>query len=188
MRFLVVTLKGPMMSFGGAKVDAHHVTRRHPGQSMVAGLIANALGYHHRDWERTQRLQRRLRYACRADRDGHVLEDYHTVDLGQEHLLSDRGWTTQGALEERAGGSASTTTHIRQRDYIADGVRTLVLRLEPARETPTLDDIHRALSNPERPLFIGRKCCVPSRPLVRSEGAFVHASSLEEALRAAPWP
>ena len=43
---------------------------------------------------------------------------------------------------------------------------TVALRLDPASGSPTLDDLASALQEPERPLFIGRKPCIPSAPLV----------------------
>ena len=41
----------------------------------------------------------------------------------------------------------------------------VALRLDPEGDFPTLDDIAAALDEPARPLFIGRKPCLPSEPL-----------------------
>jgi CRISPR system Cascade subunit CasD len=52
---------------------------------------------------------------------------------------------------------------LRYRDYHA-GLDVLVaLRLEPDGEAPTLSDLAHALDHPARPLFIGRKSCLPNR-------------------------
>ncbi len=161
---LVLRFDAPMMSFGGTLVDHVGVTMDFPGRSMLAGLLGNALGYQHQDFERLQRLQERLRLAVRCDRAGQRIIDYHTVLLGQPWMLE--GWTTRGRPEGRLGGPARTGTHVRLRHYIADAVYTVALRLEPPDEAPTLEDLGAALQSPERPLFIGRKCCLPAAPIL----------------------
>ncbi len=175
---LLLKLEAPLMAFGGSLVDQHGVSRQFPAVSMLAGLLGNALGYEHSDDEALQQLQSRIRFAARLDRPGLALVDYHTVDLGQP-FMKECGWTTRGRLEKRGGGSAKEGTHIRRRHYLADAVCVVALRLEPADLAPTLVDVARALDEPVRPLFLGRKCCLPSGLLV---GRTVQAASLVEAL------
>lgn len=181
METLVLRFDAPLMSFGGAAVDDQRVTRDFPAVSMIAGLIANALGYDHEETQATQRLQERLRIAARQDRAGVRMVDYQTVDLGQD-FLDGTGWTTWGVPETRAGASG-TGTHIRHRHYLAEAVYTVVLRLEPAAESPTLADVEQAMRAPERPLFLGRKACLPGTPLVVGR---VSADNLRHALELAP--
>ena len=72
----------------------------------------------------------------------------------------------EGTTEERAGGANTyNAPHLRYRDYFADMRVTVALRLDPDGETPTLDALADALQEPARPLFIGRKPCLPSAPL-----------------------
>jgi CRISPR system Cascade subunit CasD len=163
---LLIRLDAPLISFGGPAVDNYRVVQPMPALSMLAGLFANALGFDHRDFDKTQRLQERLRFAARRDRPGTELRDYQTVDLGQDHLRPElAGWTTWGRVEQRDGAS-SDQTHIRYRDYIADAVYTVAVGLEPETEQPTLAALADALEAPARPLFIGRKCCLPAAPLL----------------------
>lgn len=183
--FLVLCLDAPLMSFGGVTVDQLGVTERAPTQSMLTGLLGNALGYEHRDSAKLQRLQERLAYAARLDRPGRRLVDFQTVDLGQDFLR--QSWTTRGKVATRAGGSAKTGTHIRNRHYWADAVYTVVLELEPAGETPGLDDVEAALRKPARPLFLGRKPCLPASRLL-ADLPRVRAASLHQALERAPLP
>ena len=182
MDILLLRLEGPLISFGAPIVDQIGAIQEFPGLSMVAGLLANALGYDHRDFAKTQALQDRLEFACRRDRDGMKLTDYHTVDLGQEHLV-DTGWTTWGRCEERGKGAATSGTHIRLRDYWADSAFTLALALADGVAPPGLDGISAALERPARPLFLGRKCCLPSVPLLLGR---IQCPSLLLALRSAP--
>ena len=181
---LVLRLDAPLMSFGGVAVDETRPTLEHPGRSMLTGLLANALGWTHGDFEALQRLQRRLDFAVRQDRPGRLLVDYQTVDLSQDFMT--QSWTTRGAPEKRGG--ASLGTHIRRPHYLADAAYTVTLVLDPTDDSPTLNDLEDALRHPARPLFIGRKTCLPARPLVggRGQSNRVSAPSPVEALALVP--
>ncbi len=179
-RWLVLRLEGPLLAFGGVAIDQVGVTRDFPAASMLTGLLANALGWQRTEWQAHQSLQDRLIFAARRDResDTGVMTDTQNAQLEK----SDRGWTTYGSSEGRAGASYMAP-HRRQRDYHADACVTVVLRLDPAEDMPDLDAIAAALDRPARPLFIGRKPCLPSRPF--SAGT-VHAPSAYEALHSVP--
>jgi len=191
LRVLVLRFDAPLMAFGGVAVDEYGVTREFPAASMLTGLLGNALGWDHRDGERLNALQNRLRFAVRCDRPGVVLRDFQTVELGQPHLDAKRvGWTTRGTVDERKGGSAKKGTHIRYRDYLVDAVYTLALTLVPTAPNPTIEELAGALAEPARPLFIGRKSCIPSAPLLL-ESKPLTASGVLAALalvpQVAPW-
>lgn len=168
MKALVLRLDAPMMSFGGVIVDQNNMTDPFPGKSLLTGLCANALGLDRAEAERHQDLQGRIVHAARRDRAPLPIVDYQTVDLGQPHLR-DQSWTTRGAPDERSGGAAAKHgTHIRYRHYLADAVFTVALTLRGDR-SPSLEQLGEAFTRPARPLFIGRKGCFPSGPLVIGE-------------------
>ncbi len=177
---LLLRLDAPLLSFGAPIVDNLGVIQRFPARSMITGLLGNALGYDHRDAARLEALQGRLKVASRCDRPGTKVTDFQTVDLGQDFLAE--GWTTRHEPQGRDGGT-SKGTHIRYRDYWADAVFTVALRLEPAEVAPAVADLEAALKSPERPLFLGRKACLPSGPIALGR---VQANDLLEALRQAP--
>ena len=60
---------------------------------------------------------------------------------------------------------------------------TAVLRLSPEDPLPTLDDLGDALQEPKRPLFIGRKPCLPSVPLF---GGYVEGDTTLQAILNVP--
>ena len=157
-RHLLMRLEAPLMAFGGETIDNYGVIRDFPALSMVTGLLANALGYRREESEWHDRLQARLLVGARLDRDVQRLTDFQTAQLGKD----DKGWTTWGFAEGRRGDSYKSP-HLRYRDYHASLNVLVALRLEPAAEFPTLDDLAQALDHPARPLFIGRKTCLPSR-------------------------
>lgn len=183
MRHIAIRLESPLMSFGGEIVDNFGVTRRFPSASMLTGLLANALGWRRVDRERHQSLQDRLVFAARIDREpagGAPIQDFQTVQLSK----SDRGWTTRGAPEGRDGGSATyNAPHLRYRDYFADMLVAIAMRLEPATHSPDLGEIAAALQQPARPLFVGRKPCLPSATLF---SGFSEGDTALAALQALP--
>lgn len=183
MDVLILRLDAPIISFGAPIIDRHGKVQSYPALSMIAGMLGNALGYDHGDFDKLESLQTRLRYASRQDRAGQEIRDYQTVDLSQEFMLDQNAWTTQGWLDKRKGGSSSKGTHIRLRDYRADSVHTVALTLDPNDEKPMIQDLQQALKFPERPLFIGRKTCLPAGPLFIKQ---MECNSLTEALQNVP--
>lgn len=179
-RHLLIRLSSPLIAFGGETIDNLGVIRDFPALSMVTGLIANALGWDRGNDNLHNRLQTRLRMGARLETQGERLTDFQTAQLG----ANDKAWTTWGTVEERRGGAASyDSPHLRYRDYHADLTALLALRLEPADESPTLDEVEHALDRPQRPLFIGRKPCLPVGRLV---AGWVEAYSVLQALQLAP--
>ena len=184
-RHLIVNLEAPLMAFGGETIDNYGVIRRCPSASMLTGLFANALGWRRVDRELHQRLQDRLVFAVRIEREPRGglqlrMRDFQTARLAH----SDRGWTTRGQPEGRGGGARTyDAPHLRYRDYFADMRVCVALRLEPSDEWPSLDNLAEALDEPARPLFIGRKPCLPSVPLF---GCFSEGDTALDALMATP--
>ncbi len=192
MKVLLLRFDSLLMSFGEVMVDHHGPTDRFPGLSMLTGLFANALGYRHGDYEKIEKLQGRIEFAARWDIAPEHIEDYHTVDLGRPKMIGyaniknkseHGGWTTRGATEHRAGGDdAKYGTHIRHRHYWANGVMTVAVSL-PGNEKPDVADLETALTWPARPLFLGRKTCLPSTPILIKA---IHARNVLEALQSYP--
>lgn len=175
------------MAFGGETIDNLGVVRDFPAQSMLTGLIANALGWRRADAAAHDRLQARLVFGVRLDRPGARITEYQTARL----LQNDCGWTTHGTPEGRETspsykvdrwGEKSLTLQ-RYRDHHADAAVLVVLRLETAEESPTLTEVADALMRPARPLFLGRKPCLPSAPLF---AGWCEALDILTALREAP--
>lgn len=185
MRALVLRLDAPLLAFGGVVVDAHGVIDRFPGTAMLTGLFGNALGWEHADAPSLQALQDRLQFAARWDLDPVEMVDYHTVDMGQPKM-AEPGWTTRGKPEHRLGGTARFGTHQRYRHYWVDGLMTVAVTLDPPDADPGLAQVQAALRHPQRPLFLGRKACLPSRPLLDPVQPITEGNNLYEILAAIP--
>lgn len=184
-RWLHLRLSAPLMAFGGVAIDHVGPTRDVPAASALTGLFANALGWLRQDGATHQALQNRLIYAAVIARQGRLLTDSQNAMLdGKE-----KGWTTRGQPEGRAGGSYSAP-HRRRRNYLADHECHVVARLAEGYG-PDLDQLAAALDCPARPLFIGRKPCLPSARLfqgwVEGKTALAALTALEIPGRAF-WP
>jgi CRISPR system Cascade subunit CasD len=196
LRWLVMRLEAPLIAFGGVTIDQIGVTRDFPAASMLTGLIANAFGWERTNWKAHQSLQDRLVFAARRERESAngILTDTQNARLDGD----EQGWTSYGKPEGRRGGAKTyKSPHRRLRDYHADLSACVVLRLHPADEAPNLDAVSSALKRPARPLFLGRKPCLPSLPILAGEvmaasayKALEQVTSLERASRKlrALWP
>ncbi len=183
MKALILRFDAPMISFGSVMVDQHGFTDFFPGVSMLTGMIGNALGWHHGDFARMQGLQDRIDFAARWDVRPELAVDYHTVDLGSRKMRNP-GWMTRGETEHRGGGS-KYGTHQRYRHYLTDGLMTVALGLM-TEGSPDLEAIGAALAEPVRPLFLGRKTCLPARPLLDPVTPIMEGHDLLSMLGAVP--
>ena len=176
-QWLHLRLAAPLMAFGGVAIDQVGPTREFPSASALTGLLANALGLRREDGAAHQHLQDRLIFgALSVMPDGRTAPLVVTDTQNAKLEKSDTGWTTRGVPEGRAGATYDSP-HRRRRDYLADHETRVVLRLDPG-DGPTLDALAAALDRPARPLFIGRKPCLPaSRLLIGSvEGATAYVA------------
>ncbi len=180
--FLLLRLEGPLQAWGDVALDPRRPTRDFPSRSALAGLLANALGWQHMDGGRITALQDALSYAVREDRAPRHITDYQTADLGR---IGKSGWTRWG-IEER-GGSAAEGTQLLWKQYLADGSFLVALALADSAPV-ALDAVDAALRRPARPLFLGRKGCPPSLPLLEHPRWRVSADNGHAALTAAPVP
>ena len=184
-RFLVLQFEGPLMSFGAEAIDNLGVVRDFPAASMLTGMIGNAFGWRRGSTEELQNLQElqdRLRFAARRDREGTRCREFQTVKLDG----NEKRWTTRGTLEgRRGGGDTYESPHLRYRDQDADAAVTIVLHLTHETKTPTLEEVAKAFRYPKRPLFLGRKPCLPAQHFV-SPIPFIEAEDLLSAIKAVP--
>ena len=180
-RWLILRLEAPLLAFGSVTIDQVGVTRDFPAASMLTGLLANALGFRRTEWEKHQALQDRLVFAARRERESASgpLTDVQNALLAK----SDKGWTSWGRPEGRDGASYGAP-HRRRRDYHSDACVIVAMRLEPADDGPDLETLAASLDRPARPLFIGRKPCLPSAPV--REKNFVTAPTAYAALQLFP--
>lgn len=176
MRFVAICFEG-MLSFGAPAVGQVRPTDIFPACSMIAGLIANALGYEHYEREKIQVLQQAITMGTRIDVSGERFVDYQTAAIDKKRGLW-RSDKLMGAEDETFEG-----TTLRYKHYLVQKATTSIVGFREGTWPdwfPSLDDVAEAMKKPFRVLFLGRYCCIPFSPLFR---ATLCASSVYEGLQ-----
>ena len=152
MPTLLLRLAAPLQSWGGDCKFEIRKTQRAPTKSGVIGLLAAALGWKRDNDEGLIRLNT-LKFGVRIDRQGQNIVDYQSVH-GEK-------------------------TYITYRHYLSDAVFLAGLESE---DIGFLYEMENALKNPIFPLFLGRRSCPPTLPIVIG----IRESGLEQALTKEP--
>ena len=158
---LFLRLEGPMQAWGVSSQWNIRETGREPSKSGVVGMICCALGLRRDNPELMHWLKKlnALSMGVRVDRQGTILNDYHTVGAKYGILAAN------GKIKYTES-SGEIETVLSQRFYLYDASFLVALQ----GDEKVLTDVRAALNAPHWPLFLGRKCCVPSLPVVERFG------------------
>ena len=161
---LALRLEGVLQSWGDHAKWETRDSADFPSKSGVVGLLACAMGLE-RDNPEITALSDSVQIAVRADRPGTRMLDFHTVQ-GRPRL-----YTAAGAR------TPDKSTIVSKRWYLQDASFLVLIETdEPWRER-----ICQALKAPKWPIYLGRKSCVPSRPVL--DGITTEYEDLLDALR-----
>ncbi len=170
-KILLLRFEAPLQSWGlRARWDVRD-TGTEPSKSGVIGLLACALGYSLNDPRIGTELESHLKIGVRIERPGKVKKDFQTIS--GEILRADGG---------TKGGGGEDSTIISPRQYLQDAAFLVAVSSD---STELLARCHDALKNPRWPIYLGRKACVPTRPVL--EDLTSCYKDLEDALRNHPW-
>lgn len=166
--FLLLRLEGPLQSWGIRSRWDVRDSADEPTKSGVIGLLGCALGYPVGD-RRLEMLDQELSFGVRVEHAGSLTTDYQTITgvLPQ----ADRG--VRGRLSDPA-------TIISPRTYVQDGAYLVVIGGPRER----LPECQGALLRPRWPVFLGRRSCPPTRPVLEGLAEY---PDLRTALRNHPW-
>lgn len=168
---LFLRLEGPMQAWGNH--ESKFVVRRTseaPTKSGIIGMLCAALGIPRHEAPATWLPKlNSLSMGVRIDNPGVRWWDYHTVGAGME-MRTAEGKSKPGAMLTR-------------REYLCDASFLVALQGEPA----LIKELEAALGNPKWTLYLGRKCCPPSRPILEKEKATAFFPDLLAALTSIPW-
>ena len=162
MKILSFQLRGVLQSWGESSRWDNRDTSAIPTKSAVIGMLGACLGYPRGD-ERLSLLSRKLRLAVRVDASGTVMTDYQTVQAPTSFIMNAQG-------SKRPGDTIVTP-----RQYLQDAAFTVYLHGDEA----VLHQCEAALLQPVWVPYLGRKCCVPSVPVLPE---MLNLQSLEEAV------
>ena len=178
-------LEAPIASFGTTMVQGFGPITAIPSTALLTGLAATAPGWSWREPSARQSLQGRIVATMRADRPIDCFTDLQNARLHGD----DSAWTT-GGVPARWRGASYAAPHQRFREYHQDLLVHVVLRLAAAptgTQSPSLELLADALRFPAKALYIGRKPCIPSAPLIAPEpNCWITAANAHAALCAIP--
>lgn len=163
---ITLRLEGPLQAWGSDARWDYRGTDLFPTKSGVIGLLGCALGIERND-KRLTDMNMQLRMAVRADRPGIRIVDYQTVTGNP--LLNAEG-------KKRYGSQ----TFISRREYLSDA--SFLVALEGPSDL--IEEMEEGLRNPKWPYYLGRKNCIPSRPVL--EKGLRAYESLDDALQHHP--
>lgn len=155
-KFLALRLEGPLQSWGFDSQYNRRNTGLMPTKSGIAGICCAALGYSRGSDDERSFLKEfaSLRMTSIADipRNGKQktcrptrLQDYHTVQNTR-----------------RASGSINTDCVLTHRQYLVDAAFGILLEGDGS----LLHKIAAALKQPRWGIWLGRKSCIPSAPVL----------------------
>lgn len=148
MACLLLRLEGPLQSWGYRSRFSDRDTGLEPTKSGVIGLLCCALG---RDRSQSPADLATLRMHVRVDRQGSLLNDFHTAGAG----------TFRGSREYFAptsSGGKGKNAVIQQKHYLQDASFLVALEGDEA----LLRQLAKAVQDPVWPLSLGRRGCPPA--------------------------
>jgi CRISPR system Cascade subunit CasD len=148
VKTVLIRLEGPLQAWSTQGKLGIRDTEREPTKSGVLGLVGAALGMP-RDNDAGLAALASLKMGVRVDRAGTLLHDYHTAGGGK----------FRGREYYVLGTSDCVPTH----RYYLQGA-SFVAALEG--DDALMSRIAEALRGPRYALFLGRRSCPPSVPLL----------------------
>ncbi len=172
---LLLGIEGPLQAWGDTSKFVIRRTMEAPTKSGIIGLLCCAAGLSRRDSEARIETLRHLKMGVRIDRPGIRWWDYHTVGAKVGLPKAD------GTGIKITAGTKEIETLITRREYLCDASFLVALQGEP----DLIAEVEAAVNTPKWTLYLGRKCCIPSRPLLEYPAS--DFPDLLSALKAAPW-
>jgi CRISPR system Cascade subunit CasD len=172
--FLALRLEGPLQSWGFDSQYNRRNTGLMPTKSAVAGMCCAALGYLRGDEKECEFLASFVtlqmtsivipRKGTHKEFPVRRLQDYHTVGGGYDpNKPNERGNISvsaeDGKPRAKNGQSLAVLTY---RQYLTDASFGVLLEGDSA----LLRQVAAALGNPVWGIWLGRKTCIPTAPIL----------------------
>ena len=176
-KFLLLWLESPLQSWGFDSKFGRRDTLDFPTKSGVLGILLCALG---KSGEQSELLARfaDLKQTVISFRDNEknkptLLHDFQMIGSGYDEKDS---WE-KNHIPKKSDGSPAVGggTKMTHRYYLQDAVFAVLLEVP----SDIAEECADALKNPVWPIYLGRRCCVPSDFIF--QGIFDDESSAESA-------
>jgi len=151
---LLLRLSAPLQSWGSGSYFDTRETDYWPTKSGIVGMLACALG---RSREDSIDDLTTFRFGVRIDHQGEHIVDFHTTEMGEK-----------------------LNNNISYRSYLSDAI--FLVGIEH-NSMEFLKMIEQALKNPKFSLYLGRRSCPPTFPIILD----IEDKDLYHALYEAQW-
>lgn len=186
---LLLRLEGVWQSWGERSRWDVRDTGSEPTKSGIIGLLGCALGYPMHDSRLENELDAGIRFGVRIESPGRVVQDYQTITGflptaggGYKHS----GVSVGKSLDKLMGNPDVVPATIISPRYYLEDASFLVALEERAGFDGLFEKLQAALLNPKWTLYLGRKACVPTRPIYDPQDQNAY-ENIEDALRNHPW-
>ena len=162
--WLALLLDGPIQSWGVSSRFTRRTTAPYPTKSAVIGIVAAALGVNkHGENEREQikplsglslTTVTLPRYRNGRELPMLQLSDFHTVGGGYKE--------SESMKKPKAANGLTLHSVLSERHYLLDARFGVLLE----GDKDYLHLLANKLTNPTWGLWLGRKCCIPSSPIL----------------------
>jgi len=181
---LFLRLEGPLQAWGDPSKFVIRRSMDAPTKSGVIGLICCAMGLSRQAAREALPKLSELAMGVRIDRAGIRWWDWHTVGA-KIGILNAKGQV------KKTASTGEYETLITRREYLSDASFLVALQGKPEM----LEEIAKGLTSPKWPVFLGRKSCPPSVPVLveraEDDGSFAplleRHSDIESALKSIRW-
>lgn len=161
--FLALRLEGPLQSWGFDSQYSRRNTGLFPTKSAIAGMCCAAFGFHRGSREESDFLLRFKDLQMMAIAIPRMVERKFRNEVKKRTLNVKRlqDWhTVQNTM--KATGVVDKNCVITHRQYLTDASFGVLL----AGDGKLLKEIANALENPTWGLWLGRKSCIPTAPVL----------------------
>jgi CRISPR system Cascade subunit CasD len=157
LKTLLLRLSAPMQSWGSNSLFDRRETDDIPTKSGVIGLVAAALGLERDAPLAKFEILNSLKFGVRVDAPGSRMTDFQITEMGEK-----------------------LSANLSQKIYLCDAIFLIGLSSE---NVEVLQKVEEACRNPMFPLFLGRRSCPPTLPLVLG----IRDKDLYQTLLDEPW-
>lgn len=163
MNYLKLTLSGVTQYFSDTDSIALRTTYNtslYPTKRAIVGMIASALGYERKD-PRSAELYKKLDLKYSIVNEPVILNDFQTIKplRCQQNYMNkfnkrNKFQTVDGAYQNKQ--------LIKKIQYLQEAEYEVYV----GGSDELLEEIYNAIRNPEYSLFIGKRSCIPNKPIV----------------------
>lgn len=157
MKTIMINLCGPLQSYGMKKINGYVRTNLQPTQTAIAGMIACAGGIQRND-PRLKEIEESITITSKAYELPRYIGDLREKKNPPDIMIDYQ--STRGT-ESDPKWKIQKVPDFSIKEYIAD----TYFRVWISGDDEKIKQYALWLDNPEWPLYLGKKCCIPSIPI-----------------------